>query len=39
MYTLDKDNERYISDSKSYEFGEIYLTEGGIYNNYQSAGY
>ncbi|HIY33866.1 MAG TPA: hypothetical protein IAA24_01895 [Candidatus Eubacterium faecigallinarum] len=29
MYTLDKDNERYISDSKSYEFGEIYLTEGG----------
>lgn len=29
MYTLDKDNERYILDSKSYEFGEIYLTEGG----------
>lgn len=29
MYTLDKDSERYISDSKSYEFGEIYLTEGG----------
>lgn len=28
-YTLDTANSRYISESKSYEFGEIYLTEGG----------